>query len=107
MDKAYIVEQLKLLVEKFGLDISEDAISAAVGFSEFKVYSKGQMLGRIGEGSSVAGIVMSGVVRSFYVDSDGNDITQYFASEGSFCIEEGLMGFTERVAMWEVLEESP
>lgn len=106
MDRAYIVEQLKLLVEKFDLDISEEAISAAVGFSEFKVYSKGQMLGRIGEDSSVSGIVMSGVVRSFYVDSDGNDITQYFASEGSFCIEEGLMGFTERVAMWEALEES-
>lgn len=67
MDRAYIVEQLQLIVEKFGLDISEDAISAAVGFSEFKVYSKGQLLGKIGEGSSVAGIVMSGVVRSFYV----------------------------------------
>lgn len=106
MDRAYIVEQLKLIVEKFGLDISEDAISEAVGFSEFKVYSKGQLLGKIGEGSSVAGIVMSGVVRSFYVDSDGNDITQYFASEGSICIDEGLMGFTERVAMWEALEES-
>ena len=97
MDRAYIVEQLQLIVEKFGLDISEDAISAAVGFSEFKVYSKGQLLGKIGEGSSVAGIVMSGVVRSFYVDSDGNDITQYFASEGSICID---------VAMWESLEES-
>lgn len=106
MDRAYIVEQLMLIVEKFGLDISEDAISRAVGFSEFKVYSKGQLLGKIGEGSSVAGIVMSGVVRSFYVDSDGNDITQYFASEGSLCIDEGLMGFNERVAMWESLEES-
>lgn len=106
MDRAYIVEQLKLIVEKLDLDISEDAISKAVGFSEFKVYSKGQLLGKIGEGSSVAGIVMNGVVRSFYVDSDGNDITQYFASEGSICIDEGLMGFPERVAMWESLEES-
>jgi len=106
MDRAYIVEQLKLIVEKLDLDISEDAISAAVGFSEFKVYFKGQLLGKIGEGSSVAGIVMSGVVRSFYVDSDGNDITQYFATEGSICIDEGLMGFGERVAMWEALEES-
>ena len=106
MDRAYIVEQLKLIVEKFDLDISEETISEAVGFSEFKVYSKGQLLGKIGEGSSVAGIVMNGVVRSFYVDSDGNDITQYFASEGSICIDEGLMGFTERVAMWESLEES-
>jgi len=106
MDRAYLIEQLKALADKFDLKISEEVISEVVGFSEFKVFSKGEILGRTGDDTTYSGIVMNGIVRSFYVDREGNDITQYFATEGSICIDEGLMGFTERVAMWEALEES-
>ena len=51
------------------------------------------------------GIVMNGIVRSYYVDGDGNDITQFFAREGSFCMDEGMMGFDEILKMWEAIEE--
>ena len=44
MDKAYLIQQLKELSDGFGLAISEEAITAAIGFSRFKVYSKGDIL---------------------------------------------------------------
>ena len=106
MDKAYLIKQLKELSEGFGIGISEEAISKAIGFSRFKVYSKGEVLARTGDKTITAGLVISGVVRSYSVDADGNDITQYFASEAGWCIDSGMIGFDEMQANWEALEDA-
>ena len=106
MDKAYLIKQLKELSDGFGLDISEEALSKAIGFSRFKVYSKGEILARTGDKATTAGMVLSGVVRSYYVDADGNDITQYFAAEANWCIDSGMIGFDEMQANGEALEDT-
>jgi CRP-like cAMP-binding protein len=77
-----------------------------LGFSEFRVCSKGSLIAETGDKANYAGIVMKGIVRSYYIDGDGNDITQFFAKEGSICMDEGMMGFDEILTMWEVIEES-
>lgn len=106
MDKAYLINQLKELSDGFGLGISEDAISKAIGFSRFKVYSKGEIIARTGDKASTAGLVINGVIRSYYVDTEGNDITQYFAAEAGWCIDSGMIGFDEMQANWEALEDA-
>ena len=106
MDKTYLIKQLKELTDGLGLSISEEAISNAIGFSRFKVYSKGEIIARTGDKAITAGLVISGVVRSFYVDRDGNDITQYFAAEANWCIDSGMVGFDEMQANWEALEDT-
>ena len=106
MDKAYLIKQLKDLTDGFGLGISDDAISKAIGFSRFKVYSKGDIIARTGDKTTTAGLVISGVIRSYYVDTDGNDITQYFATEAGWCIDSGMIGFDEMQASWEALEDT-
>ncbi len=106
MDKTYLISQLKQLANQSGFDIDESAIESAIGFSEFKIFSKGEILASSGDDATEAGIVMSGIVRSFYVDMDGNDISQYFASSGHFCMDSGMMSFGESQAMWEATEDS-
>lgn len=106
MDKTYLIKQLKELSDRFHLGIPEAAIEKAISFSRFKVYSKGEMIGRSGDNAGTAGIVLSGVIRSYYVDKDGSDITQYFAPEGSWCIDSGMVGFDEMQANWEALEDT-
>lgn len=106
MDKTYLIKQLSDLARSLDLDISEDVIGKAVGFSGFKVYSKGEILAREGDDAKSAGIVINGLVRSYYIDRDGNDITQYFACEGNWCIDSGMIGFAEMKAMWEALEDA-
>lgn len=105
MDKEYLIKQLKELSDGFGLEISEDAISKAISFSRFKVYSKGEILARTGDKAATAGMVISGLVRSYYIDKDGNDISQFFASEGCWCIDSGMVGFDEMQANWEAIED--
>ena len=106
MDKSYIVKQLRELSDKVGLALSDAVLDEVIDFSKFKVYSKGAILANSGEKASYAGIVMNGVVRSYYIDGDGNDITQWFATEGSMCMDSGMIGFDEMTAMWEAIEES-
>ena len=106
MDKTYLIKQLKELSDRFHLGIPEAAIEKAISFSRFKVYSKGEMIARSGDNAGTAGIVLSGVIRSYYVDKDGSDITQYFAPEGSWCIDSGMVGFDEMQANWEALEDT-
>ena len=105
MDKTYIIDQMRALSDKFGFGLEDEIFDAVLGFSEFRVYSKGSLLANIGDSAARAAIVMNGIVRSYYVDGDGNDITQFFAREGSICMDEGLMGFDEILKMWEAIEE--
>lgn len=105
MDKTYIIDQMRALSDKFGFGLEDEIFDAVLGFSEFRVYSKGSLLANIGDSAARAAIVMNGIVRSYYVDGDGNDITQFFAREGSICMDEGMMGFDEILKMWEAIEE--
>lgn len=106
MDKTYLLKQLKELSDRYGLGIPSEAIEKALSFSRFKVYSKGEVIARTGDKTAVAGIVLNGVIRSYYVDKDGNDITQYFAAEGSWCTDSGMVGFDEMQANWEAIEDA-
>lgn len=106
MDKESIVKQLTGMAEGFGWNISDEVINKVLSFSSFKVFSKGDMLIRTGDKTTNSGIVLSGVVRSFYIDDDGNDISQFFACEGNFCIDSGLLGLDSSPASWEALEET-
>ena len=106
MDKTYVLKQLNELSDRYGLGIPSEAIEKALSFSRFKVYSKGEVLARTGDKTAVAGMVINGVVRSYYVDKDGNDITQFFAAEGSWCIDSGMVGFEEMQANWEAIEDA-
>lgn len=106
MDKIQLIKQLKELSDGFGLGIPEAAIEKAISFSRFKVYSRGEVIARTGDKAVTAGLVLNGVIRSYYVDKDGNDITQYFASEGGWCIDSGMIGFDEMQANWEAIEDA-
>lgn len=53
-------------------------------------FSKGETLLREGERSQHVHIILQGIVRGYYIDSDGNDITKCLAGEGGFFATEGL-----------------
>lgn len=106
MDKKYIVNKVLELANRYDADLTEDDISKVIAVSRFKVYFKGDIVAKQGGDASYSGIVISGIVRSFYVDADGNDITQFFSIEGSSCADSGMVGFNEIQATWEALEDS-
>ena len=106
MDKKYLVDQLKEFAAEYDIEISEELLGIIVGKASFRVIPKGEVISRIGDDTGIAGLVMSGIARCYYIDADGNDITRGFAPSGTMCMDEGLFGYKERMCMWEALEES-
>ena len=106
MDKEYFVKQLMVFAEKYKIDVSEELVGEIVSLASFRVVKKGEILASIGDNTAFAGLILSGLARSYYIDSDGNDITRGFAPEGTMFMDEGFFGYPERICMWETLEET-
>ena len=106
MDKACIVEQLKEMVSLSDVTLDEEILNEVVNASVFKIASKGELLRCIGEETKTAGLIIDGMVRNYYIDSDGNDITQGFAAKGYICMDEGFFGYDKSIWVCEALEET-
>ena len=88
------------------IEVSEELVGDIVSLASFRVVKKGEILASIGDDTTYAGLILSGVARAYYIDNDGNDITRGFASEGVMFMDEGFFGYTDRNCMWETLEET-
>ena len=106
MDKEYIVEQLAKLVARYNIPVDKEVLGELVELSSFRVIKKGSLIASIGDDTKFSGLMISGTARSYYIDSEGSDITRGFAVEGSLFMDEGLYGYDERMCMWEALEDS-
>ena len=106
MDKKQLTEQIMMLADKYGISAEKETIGDIIDISSFRILPKGEILCSIGDAASTAGMILSGMARSYYVDEEGNDITRGFAAAGSLCMDEGLFGFDERICIWETLEET-
>lgn len=106
MNDHEITARLVELSTANGFPIGEDIIRKAVSFSQVREFAKGEIIKSMGDGSKESAIVLRGIVRSYYIDSDGNDMTRSFSMECGWCLDEGMIGYTQHHCMWEALEDS-
>ena len=106
MDKKQIVSQLMSMAKLHKIEINPDILGKVVNISALRVAEKGRHLRHIGDETKNSGLVLSGFVRSFYIDGNGNDITRGFSITGTFCMDEGMLGYPESLTEWEALEET-
>ena len=106
MDKEYLVQQLSEIASRYNVPADREALGELVAISSFRVIAQGSLIASIGDGTGYSGLMLNGTARSYYIDSEGNDITRGFAVEGSLFMDEGLYGYDERICMWEALEDS-
>ncbi len=106
MDKDYLVEQLSELAAEYNIPADKEVLGELIAMSSFRVITKGALIASIGDDTEYGGLMISGIARSYYIDSEGNDITRGFAVEGSLLMDEGFFGYDERICMWEALEDS-
>lgn len=100
------MEQLKEMTSLNDVTLDEEILSEIVNVSVFKIASKGEILRCIGEETKTAGLIIDGMIRNYYVDGDGNDITQGFATKGYVCMDEGFFGYDTSIWVCEALEET-
>ncbi|SDB61210.1 cAMP-binding domain of CRP or a regulatory subunit of cAMP-dependent protein kinases [Ruminococcaceae bacterium FB2012] len=106
MNKQIIIEQLASLSEKYNLGIDAGILERIVKLSTFRIIEKGTLIQHIGEKTDTAALVLDGMTRCYYIDSDGNDITRGFSITGTLCMDEGMFGYDESLTEWETLTDT-
>lgn len=106
MNKQIIIEQLTSLSEKNDLGLDTEILERIVKLSTFRIIGKGTLIQHIGEKTNTAALVLDGITRCYYIDSDGNDITRGFSITGTLCMDEGMFGYGESLTEWETLTDT-
>lgn len=106
MDKEYLINQLMNIAKQNSMEIDTEILGVVVNNSVFRVVPKGNILQSVGEKTNTAALVLDGICRCYYLDGDGNDITRGFSFPGTFCMDEGMFGYSESIVTWETLEET-
>lgn len=78
-------------LENWGQIYLEEQVANKVNENTMRIsFQKGDLILREGEKSSQLYFIIKGLVRGYYIDEEGNDITKCFSRENQFCSSEGL-----------------
>ena len=80
-----IYGQLKSYAEtRLKIQLSDELLNKIASICKMKKYKKGDLIIAAGETAYVSHFIISGLVRTFYIDIDGNEVTNYFVFENRF-----------------------
>lgn len=107
MQREHVIEGV-LRASKQLLDIKLDIsdIESILSISQIQTFRKGNIIQRSDEKFSHTGLVLMGMVRSYYLDKDGNEVTKFFHKEFNLFMDEGLIGYKEAISTYEAIENS-
>ena len=101
-----LIEHINKFAEQHNINLSPELIAEIVKRADFRIIPKGESLAAIDDEALFGGLVLSGMIRAYYIDKNGNDITAGFTPPGFMCMDEGFFGWSKRLCMWETLDES-
>lgn len=87
-------------------ELDKDEWNSILETAKVEEYSKNVCVFGIGEKCAFTGLVAEGLLRSYYLDREGNEITRNFHKEYSWFADEGLIGYEEHICAYETLEHS-
>lgn len=105
MEKDLFLKHITENFSKYIFPVDVSALSALLALAEEKHYKKGQIILYSGDPCQYIGYVVRGVVRSYYLNHDGNDITKNFHIEDHFIMDEALLGLNNSICTYEALED--
>ena len=102
-----MLEHLQDICEQFyGERLKAEDLQRLLSISQIRVFPKGEIIQGIQQKLTHSGLILSGMVRSYYLDMEGNEITRNFHKEGYLVIEEGLLGYEYSLGASEALEDT-
>lgn len=107
MEQNTMLEHLQDICEQFyGERLKAEDLQRLLSISQIRVFPKGEIIQGIQQKLTHSGLILSGMVRSYYLDMEGNEITRNFHKEGYLVIEEGLLGYEYSLGASEALEDT-
>ena len=96
------------ILEKYflALGASEELIKEIEKIVVFKKYDAGKTILKVGERTDYVCLVINGLVRGYYIDPNGNEITKCFSKEKDWCCSYSYLTDAESSFYIETLEET-
>ena len=95
----------EFLNSRIGIDCSDHFIGKIRPFSTEATIKRSETLIYIGDKIESVYFVVKGLLRDYYLDSDGNDVTRHFEQEGSICGGDALLINGQSAVCTEALED--
>lgn len=106
MQQETIIKELMGASEQLlHVKLDREDISSVLSISHIKMYKKNDIIVGINERITHTGIILNGIVRSYYLDMNGNAITKNFHRKYSLFMDEGLLEYTESICAYEAIED--
>jgi len=100
------LEQIQAIMRNYTkAPVPVSALEELLSISATQVFSKGDLIIAAGEESSILYILLRGLVRKFYLDATGNDITHMFLRENTFFSTDFIMIQRPSLCCFEAVEE--
>ena len=100
------LEEVQTMIRTYtGAPVPESALEELLGIGTLQVFHKGELIIAAGEESSILYILLQGLVRKFYLDAAGNDITHMFQQKNSFFSTDYVMIRQPSLCCFEAAEE--
>lgn len=96
---------MEKLKSNYGFSFSYDLINKFADVFPEITLKKNDVLIRIGDKSNCIFFVFIGILRDYYIDDGGNDITRFFSYEGGICGGEALISNEPSAICTEELED--
>lgn len=93
--------KVEKILEQYSRYIGRDTINKIVDLNKTTFFKKGEMIPAEHKGF----LLLSGVIRGYYLDTDGSDVTHLFIFEGSTYGSDFLTTSKPQVCSFEALEE--
>lgn len=88
------------------LEAREELIKEIKAIVVFKKYDAGEILLKVGERTDYVGLIIKGLVRGYYIDANGNEITKCFSKENDWCYSYSYLTEANSPFYIETLEET-
>ena len=83
--------QMQQMIENFmQVKMPDEVLKKLGNMFKSRMIPKGEVVVHVGDIQEELYFVISGLLRSYYIDINGNDVTHFFPKEGSLCCSEIL-----------------
>ena len=105
MDIDLIIDSMISAAKIYEVDLTKGELNEVMKISTLRKFREGDIIRQIGDENDTIGFVLSGFVRSYYLDENGNETTRYFHPDNSFFMDEGLVNYPKSICAYEALED--
>lgn len=99
-------KKASIILEKYiGLNLDESVKHLFDEYCTFVDFKKNEIVIFQGDNSANLFFIIKGLVRAYYIDKEGNDITKNFAAENDFFSTKGLISHNPSLFYVECLED--